>query len=149
MNNNLLPLTGFKLSIGSDTFKTIERFAVSATFPGVSIGEISATYRNFAGYVSSDHIVYDTLTIRVGMDENLVVYDEAFGWIMANTTANTMLACDIMLNFLTSKNNISRAVKFVNAFPSSIGSIELNVQNTDVEYAYVDIVFRYDFFEFQ
>lgn len=148
MNNNLLPLTGFKMSIGSNDFKTTQRFAVSATMPGVNIGEISATYRNFAGYVASDHVVYDNLTVRFAVDEKMLVYDELFQWMLDNTTFNTTKAYDIMLNFLSSNFNISRSVNFVNAFPASIGSIEFNVQNTDVEYAYIDVTFRYDFFEF-
>ena len=148
MNNNLLPLTGFKMSIGSNNFKTLQHFAVSATMPGVSIGEISATYRNFAGYVSSDHITYDNLTIRVAVDEAMTVYDEALQWLTDNTTADVTKPYDIMLNFLSSNFNIARSVNFVNAFPSSISAIEFNVQNTEVEYAYIDIVFRYDYFEF-
>jgi len=148
MNNNLLPLTGFKLSIGSDKFKTLEHFAVSATMPGVNIGEISATYRQFAGYVSSDHINYDNLTVRIAVDEAMIVYDEVFQWLMDNTVYDTMRSHDIVLNFLSSKFNISRSVKFINAFPSSIGSIEFNVQNTEVDYAYIDVVFRYDNFIF-
>jgi hypothetical protein len=37
MNTNLLSLTGFKLAIESEDFKNTEYFAVSASFPSVSL----------------------------------------------------------------------------------------------------------------
>jgi hypothetical protein len=52
------------------------------------------------------------------------------------------------LHFLTNHNNISRSVRFANAFPTNIGGLEFNVQQTESEYAYVDVTFRYDYFEF-
>jgi len=148
MNNNLLPLTGFKLSVGTDQFKHLRHFAVSANMPGCNIGEVSTTYRNLSGYVPSDHISYDSLNIRFAVDESMVVYDEVFQWLSSCTSSNVIPVHDIVLNFLTSKFNISRSVSFSNVFPSSISGINFDVQNTEVEYAYIDVIFRYDNFVF-
>ena len=53
---------------------------------------------------------------------------------------------DLPLCIMSSHNNVNRKFVFKNAFPTSLGSIEFNVQNSDVEYAYVDVTFRYDYF---
>ena len=144
MNNNLLPLTGFKMSVGTDQFKQLQHFAVSANMPGCNIGEISTIYRNLSGFSPSDHLKFESLNVRFAVDESMLVYNEVFQWLSDCTTSNVLPVYDISLSFLTSKFNISRSVSFRNAFPSSISGIEFNVQNTEVEYAYIDVVFRYD-----
>jgi hypothetical protein len=148
MNSNLLSLTGFKLQIHSEEFKYTHYFAVSASFPSVSLPEVTTGFRNRAGFVSGDKLTYDPLTIRVAVDENLESYNEIFNWLTYNTQNNSIKTYDITLCFLTNHNNIGRKVRFANAFPTNLGGIEFNVQQTDVEYAAVDVSFRYDWFEF-
>jgi hypothetical protein len=86
--------------------------------------------------------------VRIAIDESLESYREIFNWIYANTSSNTLINHDMTLHFLTNHNNISRSVRFANAFPTNIGGLEFNVQQTESEYAYVDVTFRYDYFEF-
>lgn len=148
MNSNLLALTGFKLAIHSEDFKYTQYFAVSASFPAVSLPEVTTGYRNKQGFVPGDKLNYDPLTIRIAVDEKLESYREIFNWIHANTVSDTPIDYDMTLHFLTNHNNISRSVRFAKAFPTNIGGLEFNVQQSESEYAYVDVTFRYDFFEF-
>jgi len=148
IDSNLLALTGFKLFIHSEDFKHTQYFAVSASFPAVSLPEVTTGYRNLSGFVSGDKLAYDPLTIRIAIDEKLESYREIFNWIHSNTTNNELTVHDVTLHFLTNHNNISRSVRFANAFPTNIGGLEFNVQQTESEYAYVDVTFRYDYFEF-
>jgi hypothetical protein len=148
IDSNLLALTGFKLFIHSEDFKHTQYFAVSASFPAVSLPEVTTGYRNLSGFVSGDKLAYDPLTIRIAIDEKLESYREIFNWIHSNTTNKELTVHDVTLHFLTNHNNISRSVRFANAFPTNIGGLEFNVQQTESEYAYVDVTFRYDYFEF-
>jgi len=148
MDSNLLALTGFKLFIHAEDFKHTQYFAVSASFPAVSLPEVTTGYRNLSGFVSGDKLAYDPLTIRIAIDEKLESYREIFNWIHSNTTNKELTVHDVTLHFLTNHNNISRSVRFANAFPTNIGGLEFNVQQTESEYAYVDVTFRYDYFEF-
>lgn len=148
IDSNLLSLTGFKLNIHADNFKHTQYFAVSASFPSVSLSEVTTGFRNKQGFVPGDKLTYDPLTVRVAIDERLESYREIFNWIYANTSSGTLIDHDITLHFLTNHNNISRSVRFANAFPTNIGGVEFNVQQTESEYAYVDVTFRYDYFEF-
>lgn len=149
IDSNLLSLTGFKLSIhNSSDFKHTQYFATSASFPSVSLAEVTTDFRNNFGFMPDSKLSYDPLTVRVAIDERLQSYRELFGWIRANTTNAKLVMHDITLQFLTNHNNVSRSVKFANAFPTNIGGVEFNVQGTETEYAFVDVTFRYDYFEF-
>jgi hypothetical protein len=148
IDSNLLALTGFKLFIHSEDFKHTQYFATSASFPAVSLPEVTTSFRNSVGYVSGDKLMYDPLTIRVAIDEKLESYREIFNWLYNNVSADKIAVYDIVLHFLTNHNNISRSVRFTNAFPTSLSGLEFNVQGTESEYAFVDVSFRYDYFEF-
>ena len=148
MNSNLLSLTGFKLEINNVDFKHTQYFALSASFPAVSLPEITTAYRNATGFVAGDKLAYDALTVRVAIDENLESYNEIYNWLKYNVENAKLKTHDITLCFLTNHNNVGRKIRFTNAFPTNLGGIEFSVQQTDVEYAAIDITFRYDWFEF-
>jgi hypothetical protein len=148
IDSNLLALTGFKLAIHSENFKHTQYFAVSASFPAVSLPEVTTSFRNLSGFVPGDKLTYDPLTVRIAIDERLESYNEVFNWMYLNTKNKELINYDMTLHFLTNHNNISRSVRFANAFPTNMGGLEFNVQQTESEYAYVDVTFRYDYFEF-
>lgn len=149
MQYNLLALTGFKLTIGaSNEFKLSEFFAVSASFPSISLSEVDTPYRNRQGFVPDDVLKYEPLIIRIAVDDQLLAYNEIHDWMIYNTLEQNLKTHDLILHFMTGHNNISRQVRFTSAFPTSCSGIDFNVQNTEVEYAYVDVTFRYDRFEF-
>lgn len=147
-NKNLLSLTGFKLQIEGLEYKNVEYFVVSASLPSISLPEIAVNYRNRHGYLPGEKVEYDPISLRIAVDENLRVYDELYSWVISNTQGESLETRTLSLSFLTSHNNVSRTLRLNRAFPTSISSIEFNTQATDIEYAYVDVSFRYDYFEF-
>lgn len=80
--------------------------------------------------------------------ENMENYIELFNWLIANSNGNDVLAYDITLHVLSSNNNVIRQIKFIEAFPTSIGAIDFHTQNTDVEYVIGDASFQYSHFVF-
>lgn len=145
-NISLLPTTGFKLILNSHEFKNTEFFAVSATLPGISCNEAPAPYKNSKGFFPGETLEFEAFNIRLAVDEDFHSYEEIFNWMKSHTNANTLKVSDITLCILSSHNNVNKKFLFKNAFPTSLGSVEFNVQSTDVEYAYVDVTFRYDSF---
>lgn len=145
-NTNLLSTVGFKLILNSHEFKNTEFFAVSATLPGVTCSEAPAGFRNQAGYVPGEKLEFEPFNIRIAIDEDFKVYDEIFNWMYSFTTNAPPKVCDMTLCIMSSHNNVNRKFQFKNAFPTSLGSIEFNVQESDVVYAYTDVTFRYDYF---
>jgi hypothetical protein len=146
-NVNFLTTVSFKLILNSLEFANTEYFAVTANIPSISISESNAGFRNKAGYVPGDKLMFDPLTIRVAVDENFAGYIELYQWMKGfSTKASHPKVCDMTLVVMSSHNNAIKSFRFVNAFPTNLGQIDFNVQNQDVEYAYVDVTFRYDYF---
>lgn len=148
MATNLLSLTGFKLQFNTDLFPLCEKLAVAATFPSISVSEVAINFSNKAGFVSSGFLEYGELSVRIAVDEALGVYEELYNWLKRNSEGAALETYSLVLNFVTSHFNVSRSVQFNSVFASSVGSIELNTQATDVEYAYLDVTFKYDNFNF-
>jgi hypothetical protein len=148
MATNLLALTGFKMRFSTDLFPMTEKLAVAASFPSISVSEVAAQYANKQGFVSSGFLQYGDLSVRVAVDENLSVYNELYAWLLRNSDGAAVETHNLVLNFVTSHFNVSRSVSFNSVFASSIGGIELNSQATDVEYAFIDVTFKYDNFNF-
>lgn len=146
-NFNLLSNVGFKLVINSHEFANTEFFVVSASLPSVSINEAPAPFRNQSGFVPGEKMEFDTFNVRVAIDEDFASYTEIFNWIHSHTNQNDLKVADISLIVMTSHNNANKTFTFINAFPTNIGSVEFNAQAQDVEYAYVDVTFRYDYFK--
>lgn len=147
-NKNLLSLTGFKLQISGTDYENAEYFVVSTSLPSITLPEIELNYRNAHGYLPGDKISYDSINVRMAIDEGMNSYADMLGWIKKNVREQKNDVRDVTISMLTSHNNISRSIKLTNAFPTSLGSVEFNTQLTEVEYAYFDVTFRYDYFEF-
>jgi len=148
MATNLLSLTGFKMQFNTDLFPLTEKLAVAATFPSISVSEVAINFSNKAGFVSSGFLEYGELSVRIAVDEGLSVYDELYNWLKRNSEGASLETYSLVLNFVTSHFNVSRSVRFNSVFASAISGIELNAQATDVEYAYIDVTFKYDNFNF-
>jgi phage tail-like protein len=146
-NINLLSPVSFKLVIDGDRFANIEFFTVSANIPSVSLPEVVAGFRNQSGFLPGDKLQYDALQVRISVDENLVVFKEIFDWMHGNTKNSELNFKDVSLIVLNSHNNKSATYTFINAHPTSMGQIDLNSQVQDVEYAVIDVTFRYDYFK--
>jgi hypothetical protein len=148
MATNLLSLTGFKMQFNTDLFPMTQKLAVAATFPSISVSEVAINFSNKAGFVSSGFLEYGELSVRIAVDEGLSVYDELYNWLKRNSEGASLETYSLVLNFVTSHFNVSRSVQFNAVFASAISGIELNAQATDVEYAYIDVTFKYDNFNF-
>ena len=149
IDNNLLPTNGFKVLIGgTGDYPKTNLFAVGLTFPGITNAEVASPYRNNEGYVPSETLVYEPLSMRFMCDEKMKIYDELFGWMKDNTTRTELKTADITINLLTSHNNISREVQCTNAFPTSISSVDFDAQAAEITFATFDISFRFDEFTF-
>jgi hypothetical protein len=149
VDNNLLPTNGFKVLIGgTKEYPKLNTFAVKVTLPAVNQAGVSTQYRNEPGFVPSESLDYDPLSITFLCDEKMGLYDELYDWMRTNSLSDTFQTDDIIINLLTSHNNVSRNVRCTNAFPTGIGSVEFNAQSSEVTYATFDISFRFDEFEF-
>ena len=152
VERNFLPTTDFRIAFGpTHLLRNLEVYAISASVPNVSLGEVSTPYRNNQGFVSGETLTYDTLSIEFMCDEGMELYEDIYNWMYTNTNTSFpdpgLEVADIRLQILNSNHSLSREILFQEAFPTSLGGIELNAQNTDVTPAKLSVTFRYDKFQ--
>lgn len=119
--------------------------------PGLTVTESVVPRPQQDVYFPGDKIVYDALTVTMLVAENMENFVEIYDWLQRSvkTTNDADKYDDITVYIMSSKNNPNKEVTFKNAFPTNIGSISFNVQDSDITYAQVDVTFRYDEFTFK
>jgi hypothetical protein len=147
-NKNYLSPVSFKVTIDSQEFANIEYFCISATLPGITLPEVAVPFKGSQNFVAGDRIDYPNFDMRFIITENMENYTELFNWIRENATSDRFKKKDILLHIASSHNNIVKQVRYVDAFPVTVGTIEFNSQNLDIEYITADASFRYTYLEF-
>lgn len=112
------------------------------------MGEISTPFRSKQSYTAGERLQYATFDMKFIVSENMENYIELYNWMKNNSEEDSYKTADIILHILSSNNNTTRKVRFLDAFPVNMGSIDFHTQNTDVEYISIDASFRYTLFEF-
>ena len=104
--------------------------------PEVNAGQSSIGNRTeFVLQTSGDHIQYENLTVEFLVDENLANYIKLYKWMRHNTHNGIEQATSIFCHF-TSNDKKFQGIEFefLEAFPITLGSIDLDVndENTDL-----------------
>ena len=143
-NINMLSPTGFKLTINREKFANTEFFITSFGIPSVSSSEIQTNFRGGIGYTPGESRMFDALTLRFAIDEDMHNYTEMFNWIKANSEG--LERHDMILSVMSSHNNVNKQFQFKDSFPTSLSGVEFSTQSSDVEYLQADVTFRYNEF---
>ena len=81
-------------------------------------------------------------------------YKEIFDWMKSNvetkhsTTTSSDHYRDMTLTVMNSANNVTKQIKFVDAYPTSLSSIPFDITTTDVEYLTAVASFSYSYYTF-
>jgi hypothetical protein len=145
-NLNFLQQVSFRLTIDNANFTNLQYFCVSASLPGITMDGTETNYRNEVGYQPSGKIVYDTLSVKFMVDEDLANYTEVLKWMQANQRNVKNTYADLTLSILSAKNNVHRQFRFHDAFPISLSPIEFDTQATAIQYVPCTVVLRYNYF---
>lgn len=141
-NKNPLAINGFRMVF--NRAPNTSYFCQNFILPSIINNEMLVARPRIDAYYPGDKVVFDELTVTMLVTEDLENYIEIYDWLLAQDNSTD----DLTIHMLTSKNNMNRTVRFVNAFPTNIGSISFSVQESDITYAQVDVTFRYDYFTF-
>lgn len=158
-NITYLQPNSFRLVVERQNYPNLEFFCQSVVHPGVQIGTPELSWRNVSPIpLGGDKFIFGELDVTVIIDEDMRVYSEIFDWLnrivqLNNVSAverqNTEIttAADITLLVLSSNNNVTRKIRYIDAVPTGIGNIEFQATTTGTEYLTVPISFRYSYFE--
>jgi len=122
--------------------------------PDVSADGASLPYQQIDISIPSDKITFGSFEISYLIDEDLLNYKEIFDWMKSNvetkhaTTTSSDHYRDLTLTVMNSANNVTKQIKFVDAYPTSLSSLPFDITTTDVEYLTAVAAFDYSYYEF-
>lgn len=146
-NQNFLSPVGFKFTIDSTKYPNLEYFCTAVTLPSLSLSESPVPYKGVNFSMTGDRLTFDDLTIRFNVTENMENYVETLEWIQNIVNEGEDYKSDAILSVLSSHNNVTKQIKFIDIFPNNLSAIEFSTQQTDIEYVQADVTFKYSYFE--
>jgi len=145
--------TGFRLLIDSLKYPNAQFNVQSASIPEVSVSTsvLSTPQRNIE--MPGDKVAYEDFSATFLIDEDLANYTEIHDWILGMALEpevdNQNKTRDMTLLVLNSHNNVSREIHFVDAFPTSLSTLDFDATATSIEYLVGTVTFKYSYFKVQ
>lgn len=170
-NRNFMSPVGFKFII-SKTPK-VDFFCQAANIPGINMGTaVQPSYLKDIA-VPGDKVLYDDLTLRFLIDEQMENYLEIYKWITGlgypesveqygnlkeddpfSTIPNIEFTdpryfefSDATLQILNSNFQPNILIKFKDIFPTSLTTLEFDASERDYAYFTAQVTFKYTIFE--
>ena len=155
-NFNYLQPTSFKLVIDRRNYPNLEFFCQNVTHPGMIMSSVEVPFRKVAGVpFPGDTLTFNELSTNIILDENMQGYDEMFAWMrrlldtnMGNVTTQAVSSyADITLSILSSHNNTTKQVRYIDCIPTSLGDINFTSTSGGTEFITFNASFRFNYFE--
>ena len=151
---NFLNPSSFVLTLDSQSYSGAEFTIQTMILPDVSATGAELNYQQINVGRASDKITFGTFEISYLIDEDLLNYKEIFDWMKSLVETKHFTATssdhyrDITLTVMNSANNVTKQIKFVDAYPTSLSSIPFDITTTDVEYLTAVASFSYSYYTF-
>jgi hypothetical protein len=164
-NFNYLQPTSFKLTIDRRNYPNLEFFCQNITHPGMIMSSVEVPYQKVSGVpFPGDKLTFNELSCNIILDENLKGYSEMFDWMRrlldnnlngvpsrtqrrGNAMVNPPTYADITLSILSSHNNLTKQVRYIDCVPTSLGDIVFESTASGTEFIVFSSSFRFNYFE--
>lgn len=165
---NINPLTsgGFMLSI--QKFPEAKFWCTQANLPGLTLPEAPFATRFNQVPTPGDTLTFDSLEVRFLIDADMGNYKKVWNWIYSlgfpdnNTDFSNFVNSDTRgvrgnyaktvsdgaLTILNNSNVAIETVQFIDLWPTSITSLQLQSDNSDTVYLACDATFRFSHWKF-
>ena len=166
-NTNLLQPTKYLVTI--DRTPNTQYFCQKANIPGIRMPEapLQTPFHNYT--IAGLNMQFESFEITFLVDESLKSWQDIFNWFLAisspvsfderntyqslqnanNPKNNLKSYSDIYLTVLSNLNNPVTRVHFVNAFPTSLSSIDFDTKESADDIITATATFSYEYFEFE
>ena len=162
-NINLFQPTGFKLIIDRKNYPNLEFFAQTVNHPGATLNATELPFSRIGSVpMPGDTLTFGELSVTILLDEDFNSYTEMYNWMIrilqteqksaykaSQTEGELSSATDISVIALTSHNNANKKIRYVDAFPTTVGDINFEATNSSVEFLTFPISFRFSYFEIE
>ncbi len=158
-NLNYLQPTSFKLTIDRKNYPNLEYFVQSFTHPGMMMNAIEMPYKKIQSVpFIGDKLTFNEMLANIILDENLSGYDDMYQWMRRvldqdnvmpseRTTAKPPAMADITLSILSSHNNKTKQVRYIDSIPTSLSDIQFEATASGTEFLTCGVSFRFTYFE--
>lgn len=157
-NINYLQPTSFKLLIDRKHYPNLEFFCQSVSHPGMQMSSVETPFKKVAVPLPGDTLVFGELSCQIILDEDMNSYTEMFNWMRRNldninsnpltrTSRDGPSYADITLSILSSHNNQTRQIRYIDAIPTNIGDVQFESTSAGTEYLTFPASFRFIYFE--
>jgi len=158
-NFNYLQPTSFKLSVDRKNYPNLEFFCQSFIHPGMLLNAVEVPYKKITGIpFIGDKLTFNELQANILLDEDMKSYDEMYSWMrrildVGNTpafNANTNLppsVADMTLTILSSHNNKTRQVRYIDCIPTALTDIQFESTAGGETFIFFGASFRFTYFE--
>ena len=158
-NINYLQPTSFKISLDRKNYPNLEFFCQSITHPGMLLNSVEVPFRKIAGIpFAGDKLTFNELTANIILDEDMTSYSEMYSWIRRLLDTNSVSAlnrtsttaatyADITLHMLSSANNTTKQIRYLDCVPTALGDIQLESTGSGGEFVTFAASFRFSYFE--
>lgn len=140
----------FRLVMDSVRFPNVEFTVQTAAIPNISVDAATYATPQRVIAIGGDKIDYDPFNCTFLIDEELRNYREIHDWLIGlvieQEGRSVQKTRDMSLLVLDSNNNVIREVKFIDAYPTSLSTLDFDVKNTSVDYLVGDVSFNYSYF---
>jgi hypothetical protein len=104
-------------------------------------------------------LTFNELSVTIILDEDMTAYDEMYQWIrrvvdevpvsaLDRTSSQAPTYSDITLSILSSQNNVTKQVKYLECCPTALGDIQFESTASGTEFITFTVSFRFTYFEF-
>ena len=164
---NFLQPNAFKLTINRKNFPNLEFFCQSFLHPETTTNAGEVPYQRISNIpMPPDKISFGELTCMVILDEEMNSYTEMHNWMQrliqtksksamsvgtnkANFDQSPPTYADITLSILSSANNVTRQIRYIDCLPSSLGNISFESISGGDQFITYPASFRFSYFEFK
>ena len=137
-NFNYLQPTSFKLVLDRRNYPNLEFFCQTITHPGIILNPVELGIPRLAGLpIPGESLTFNELSTNIILDENLKGYEEMYNWILRLVNTNigsggrgsiytdkdVPTYADITLSILSSHNNQTKQIRYLDCIPTSLGDI--------------------------
>lgn len=158
-NFNYLQPTSFKLTVDRKNYPNLEFFCQSFIHPGMIMNSVEVSYKKITGVpFVGDKLTFNELQANILLDEDMKAYDEMYSWMRRNLDIKNLspiertrdfppTVSDMTLTILSSHNNKTRQVRYIDCIPTALTDIQFESTAGGSTFIYFGASFRFSYFE--
>lgn len=158
-NINLLQPTAFQLVVDRKNFPNLQFFCQSVALPAMNMAAVEVPIKRISSIpMAGDKLTFGELECMIVVDENLNAYTEMYNWMQRTIQTNQInpldradnlppTYSDITVSILSSHNNTTRSIKYLDCVPTGIGNLIMEATTGDTTAITFPATFRFSYFE--